>query len=74
MGTGDFETFTSFATGNAPHSVTLGDLNGDGVLDLVTGDTNSHTASIMLGNGDGSFSARSSFATGTGPYSVAVGD
>jgi flagellin len=74
MGTGGFEMASAFATGNSPRCVTLGDLNGDGVLDLVTVDYSGHTSSVMLGNGDGSFSARASFTTGLQPSSVTLGD
>ena len=55
-------------------TVTLGDLNGDGVLDIVSTDPNSNMALVLLGNGDGSFSAKKAFGTGTEPSSVMLGD
>ena len=74
VGDGTFQARTSFATGANPDWVATGDFNGDGVLDLVTADNNSNTASVLLGNGDGSFQARRGFATGVSPNSVTVAD
>jgi hypothetical protein len=54
--------------------VTLGDVNGDGRLDIVTANNNSANASVLLGNGDGTFAAQATFATGGNPRSVTVGD
>jgi flagellin-like hook-associated protein FlgL len=74
VGTGSFGAMSSFATGAGPDSVSLGDVTGDGILDMVTADWNSNKASVFIGNGDGTFKARSSFTTGSGPYSVSLGD
>jgi VCBS repeat protein len=41
----------------APFAVAAGDLRGNGILDLVTNNSNTHTVSILLGNGDGTFQA-----------------
>jgi flagellin-like hook-associated protein FlgL len=73
-GDGTFKARTTVQTGANPRSVTLGDLNGDGVLDMITADTGGSTASIMLGNGDGTFKARTTVQTGAFPYSVTLGD
>lgn len=48
VGTGTFQAQTNVSTGSAPTSVTKGDLNGDGMLDVITADINSDTASICL--------------------------
>jgi len=53
--------------------VVEGDFNGDGKLDLAVGNYNSHTVSVLLGNGDGTFQSQQTFATSSGPY-LAVGD
>jgi hypothetical protein len=79
-GSGGFSAATGspFAVGNAPSSVAIGDVNGDGKPDLATvksccglGDV-----TVLLGNGSGGFSAAagSPFAVGDLPYSVAIGD
>jgi hypothetical protein len=52
--------------------VAVGDLNGDGRLDLaVAGDSG---VSIWLGNGDGTFQAGPTYAAGSESQSVAIGD
>jgi len=55
--------------------VVLGDLDGDGILDLVTTNTATNGANVNLGNGDGSFQAATQVATGgDGHYAVVLGD
>jgi hypothetical protein len=73
-GDGSFGARTDYGTGSQPRSVALGDLNGDGRLDLVVANQGSNTVSVLLGNGDGSFGARTDYGTGVQPYSVAIGD
>jgi hypothetical protein len=63
-----------YATGAAPYSVAIGDLDADGDLDLVTADRDSNATSVLLNNGDGTFAAKVDYATGAAPYSVAIGD
>src|SRR6266540_3859532 len=74
----------NYPTGTNPSSVAIGDLNGDGQLDLVTanigGDplanpTPAGTISVLLGSGGGTFSAATPYPTGSFlPFSVAIGD
>ena len=61
--------FLSFDSGSFPVAVAIGDLNGDGKLDMVTSNQSSSTISVLLGNGDGSFGAKIDYATGGGPSS-----
>jgi hypothetical protein len=70
----NFTPQANFTTGLRPSSVTVGDVNGDGILDFVTANSGSNNASVLLGNGDGTFQNQATFATGTKPYSVTLGD
>src|SRR5271157_1775963 len=46
---------TYYSGGAFSQSLAVGDLNGDGKLDLVVGNNDSDTVSVLLGNGDGTF-------------------
>src|SRR5947209_4992435 len=43
------------AVGSLPTPVAVGDFNGDGRQDLLVGNSNSGTVSVLLGNGGGGF-------------------
>jgi uncharacterized protein YfaP (DUF2135 family) len=77
-GDGTFQPAISYPAGPMPESVALGDLNGDGKVDLAVADANlpgpTGSVSVLLGNGDGTFSSPVAFATGAVSTSVAVGD
>ena len=53
----------------SPVSVTTGDFNADGKLDLATANYNTDNVSVLLGNGTGSFAAAVNFGAGDGPDS-----
>ena len=48
---------TSTGANTLPDWTTVGDINGDGKLDLVTSLYNTDSVSVQLGNGDGTFQA-----------------
>ncbi|MEL0592135.1 MAG: DUF4347 domain-containing protein, partial [Planktothrix rubescens PR221] len=66
-------------TGSRPTSVSIGDINGDGKLDLATANYSSNTASILLNTTapeatTPTFATKADFTTGSGPQSVSIGD
>ena len=52
----------------------LGDLDGDGHLDLVSANADTNNSSVLSNNGDGSFAAKTDYPTSSRPVSVALGD
>jgi hypothetical protein len=64
----------SYPAGPDPVSVAIGDLNGDGKLDLATANTTAGTVSVLLNGGDGSLRAKVDYSSGSNPASVAIGD
>jgi hypothetical protein len=70
-GSGSFTpTGVSHAVGGvSPQSIALGDLDGDGILDFVTGNITTDNVSVALGDGAGGFTIAtgSPFSTGGSP-------
>ncbi|MEH2395881.1 FG-GAP-like repeat-containing protein [Nostoc sp.] len=69
-----FATATNFTIGTRPYSVTVGDFNGDGKLDLATANIDSGNVSVLLGDGTGGFDSNTNFTVDSSPRSVTVGD
>ncbi len=72
-----FTAKVDFTTGTSPHSVSIGDFDGDGKSDLAVANQNSNTISLFRNtsiSGTVSFAAKIDFTTGTQPYSVISGD
>ncbi|MCH8992355.1 MAG: VCBS repeat-containing protein, partial [Acidobacteria bacterium] len=55
-------------------SLAIGDLDGDGVLDLAIGSSSIGNVAVLLGNGDGTFAEAVVYARGSGQPSVVLGD
>ncbi|HET6574534.1 MAG TPA: VCBS repeat-containing protein [Fimbriiglobus sp.] len=58
------------------HGLVLGDVSGDGKLDLLTVNSDDNDVAVLLGDGKGVFrpAPSSPFAVGPSPYPPAVGD
>jgi len=73
-GNGRFEPKMEYATGPGPDALALGDVNGDGNVDLVVGNDLGASVSVLLGNGDGTFQAPQNYRVGEYPHWVTLAD
>jgi hypothetical protein len=77
-GNGTFEAPTLYTVGtaiNTPTSLTAGDFNHDGNLDVAVANTGNNTVSILLGNGSGSLTVQSpAIAVGGDPEAIRAAD
>jgi hypothetical protein len=73
-GNGTFANRRAYRVPRAPISLAIGDVNGDGHLDLVTGNHLRLSVSVLLNAGDGTFPNRRQYRVGRFPSSVAIGD
>jgi hypothetical protein len=72
-GDGTFTKGSSDSTVYGSASVELADLNGDGILDVITGHTLTGTSvSVLFGRGDGTLSTKVDYATAGS--AIALGD
>lgn len=75
-GNGTFQGAVNYSVGTVPHSVVAGDLNADGLLDLIVANAYSQSISILISNGDGTFGSAINFGTGdpSTPFAATLGD
>jgi hypothetical protein len=75
-GNGTFQKPVSYNAGS-PLGVASGDVNGDGIPDLITASAsgiNSGAAFVLLGKGNGTFEPATSYPAGEFPAAVALAD
>ncbi len=73
-GDGTFGPKTDFTVGLHPQSVTLGDFNRDGRMDIVAANLYGNTVTVLLGLGNGAFADGVSYEAGLGPVEVVAAD
>ncbi|WP_190761265.1 FG-GAP-like repeat-containing protein [Microcoleus sp. FACHB-68] len=69
-----FGSPTNFGAGNQPQYVSVDDLNGDGILDLVIPNRATNNVSLLLGDGTGKFGTATNFNTGLYAFASDIGD
>lgn len=76
MGNGSFSMppQTTATNGTGPNSLITVDLNGDGLLDLVTANQGGSNLSMMLGQAAGKFAVGTTLGAGTSPRHLASVD
>ena len=72
-GDGTFQPQKTYAMDFSPWSVAVGDVRGNGTLDLVAVNAVEGKVSVLLGNGDGTFQALPAFSAAW-PTALAIGD
>ena len=74
-GTGTFGAPTYFDSScSGEWGLGSGDMNNDGITDLVVGCVDDQKVSVMLGNGNGTFTVLPAQNAGGQPWQVAIGD
>jgi hypothetical protein len=73
-GTGNFVEKTRIGVGSNPYGVSLGDIDGDGDLDIAVTNPYPDNISILINNGSGSFTIKGNVYVGVDPYGISFGD
>jgi FG-GAP-like repeat/Calx-beta domain/FG-GAP repeat/HYR domain len=73
-GGGTFAPAVSYATGSQPYSIGLADVNGDGLLDIVTANLSSGNMSVLINQGAGTFITSAPIPVGNAPNGLVLED
>ncbi len=74
LGAGAFAPPVERPAGRGTHGLALGDLDGNGTLDVATANWRSNDAAVLLGNGDGSLQPAVFYALAERPLAVTIAD
>jgi FG-GAP-like repeat len=70
-----FVAHRDYLAADGPQNIAMGDLNGDGIADLIVNDGNTSNISLLLGNRNGTFQPLKLInAGGKFPFDVAIAD
>jgi hypothetical protein len=73
-GDGTFHRAPDLPVAGGPREVAVGDLNQDGVPDIVTTEPGANQASVLLGKGNGAFQPAVTYSVGLqNPQTVVIG-
>ncbi len=73
-GGGLFSEPTVYDTGSRELAVAIGDVNGDGIQDVVAANDLGNSIGLLAGIGDGTFAPPRVYAVGEMPKSIVIGD
>ncbi len=71
---GIFAPKVDYTTGTDVRGVAIGDLNGDGKMDIATANATSANVSVFLNTGTGSLATKVDYSTANNPRYVEIGD
>jgi hypothetical protein len=64
----------NYVIGGQTERQAIADVNGDGVLDIVSLDTQNNAIRVLMGKANGTFQNPVSYATGNGPSGLVIGE
>ncbi|MCX6132220.1 MAG: FG-GAP-like repeat-containing protein [Ignavibacteriales bacterium] len=73
-GSGSFALFATYACGNYPVAVAIGDYNNDGKLDFAVSEYTGQSVSVFIGNGDASFTKLGNSIAVSNAFGIVAGD
>src|SRR5436853_5362975 len=69
-----FTPVYTYNVGVQPEAIAMGEINGDGKVDLAVANSGDNTISVLLGNGNGIFQSPRSYPVGQRPFAVALSE